>query len=133
MDIPVVSAFSVVPQTAAVSRLPVSPPPVSPVVPAGSNASGRNPTSTLTNVLKEAEAGRRTQEKEAQEQDRNASPAEGNSAPVGRIRFELEDGTRVAKFFDTKDVLIYQVPPEGRLYLVKSEESSVQDKLQDSA
>lgn len=54
-------------------------------------------------------------------------------ASVGRIRFELEEGTRIAKFFDTKDVLIYQVPPEGRVYLIRVQEQSGQDQIETSA
>lgn len=54
-------------------------------------------------------------------------------ASVGRIRFELDEGTRIAKFFDTKDVLIYQVPPEGRVYLIRVQEQSGQDQIETSA
>lgn len=52
---------------------------------------------------------------------------------LGPVRFEQEDGTRIAKFFNPKDVLIYQVPPEGRLFLIKTGEASSQDQIQTSA
>jgi hypothetical protein len=52
---------------------------------------------------------------------------------VGRIRFEVEDGTRIAKFFDMKDVLIYQVPPEGQIYLIKAKEAASKDQVETSA
>ncbi len=66
---------------------------------------------------------------------REAATSTPNEAPpsVGRIRFELDDGTRVAKFFDTKDVLIYQVPPEGTIYLVRVQETAEQDQIETSA
>lgn len=51
----------------------------------------------------------------------------------GSIRFEIEEGTRVTQYFDTRDVLIYQVPPEGRVYLIKSEEASAQDQVREQA
>ena len=52
---------------------------------------------------------------------------------LGRIRFEVQDGTRIAKFFDTKDVLIYQVPPEGKIYLVKVQAVAHKDQVETSA
>lgn len=65
-----------------------------------------------------------------------AAPARPDSAPqraIGRIRFETDEGTRVAKFFDTKDVLIYQVPPKGAILLVRAQETTVQDQVETSA
>jgi len=65
--------------------------------------------------------------------DRNTSIAPPTTQALGRVRFEVEEGTRVAKFFDTKDILIYQVPPEGQLYLVKVQEAMAQDQVETSA
>lgn len=81
-----------------------------------------------TEAAKQAVAQRKAAERE------NARAAGGEAPPsVGRIRFELDDGTRVAKFFDTKDILIYQVPPEGRLYLVRVQEAGAQEQIETSA
>lgn len=63
----------------------------------------------------------------------NQSRSEVETVSLGRIRFEMEDGTRVAKFFDTKDVLIYQVPPEGSIYLVRLREQAVQNQVETRA
>lgn len=63
----------------------------------------------------------------------NQASGETSRPAVGRIRFEMQDSTRVAQFFNTKDVLIYQVPPQGNLYLIKSQEASSQDQVETSA
>lgn len=81
-----------------------------------------------TEAAKQAAQQRKAAEKEATSTNANETPSS-----VGRIRFELDDGTRVAKFFDTKDVLIYQVPPEGNLYLVRVQETDGQDQIETSA
>ncbi|MEW6678361.1 MAG: hypothetical protein AB1421_10610 [Pseudomonadota bacterium] len=133
MDIPSVTAISLTPQPVVGARAPAPPQQVAADNAARDTTSQRSPGNTLAGVLSESEATRRSQKQ--QESQERASTARGNEsgATVGRIRFELEDGTRIAKFFDTKDVLIYQVPPEGRIYLVKSEEASVQDQVETSA
>jgi hypothetical protein len=88
-----------------------------------------NPLSQAVN----ATAAARRANKDVQNEEKQAAQSTPERASVGRIRFEMEDGTRIAKFFDTKDVLIYQVPPEGRLFLVKTEEASGQDQVATSA
>lgn len=40
----------------------------------------------------------------------------------GNIEFEQQEGTRVMRVLDSKDVLIYQVPPKGQLMLVRAED-----------
>lgn len=60
---------------------------------------------------------------------RTAPPARA----LGPVRFEVEEGTRVAKFFDTKDFLIYQVPPEGQIYLVRAQETAAHDRVDTEA
>lgn len=72
-------------------------------------------------------------QKKTAENDPAGAAVNESSPSVGRIRFELDDGTRVAKFFDTKDILIYQVPPEGSLYLVRIQETDAQDQIETSA
>lgn len=77
-----------------------------------------------------------TQTVQLQQQDARKAPrlAAADERPsVGRVRFETEEGTRVTKFFDTKDILIYQVPPEGVVYLVRMQEESPQDQVETSA
>ncbi|HNQ03110.1 MAG TPA: hypothetical protein PKH69_00715 [Thiobacillaceae bacterium] len=54
-------------------------------------------------------------------------------AALGRVRFEMQDHTRVAKYFDTRDVLIYQVPPAGHLYLVKIQENTSRHRVDTAA
>lgn len=81
-----------------------------------------------TEVLGQSQVAAQAREKSL------AQPAATEAQPaVGRIRFEVDDGTRVAKFFDTKDVLIYQVPPEGTLYLVRLREESGQEQVETTA
>ncbi len=40
----------------------------------------------------------------------------------GSIEFEQQEGARVMRVLDSKDVLIYQVPPKGQLMLVRAED-----------
>lgn len=47
----------------------------------------------------------------------------------GSIEFEQDEGTRVMKVLDSKDVLIYQVPPKGQLTLIKAEEAAAREAL----
>lgn len=43
---------------------------------------------------------------------------------AGAIQIEMEEGTRIMKVLDSKDVLIYQVPSKGELALVNAEEAA---------
>lgn len=43
---------------------------------------------------------------------------------AGAIQIEMEEGTRIMKVLDSKDVLIYQVPTKGELALVNAEEAA---------
>lgn len=133
MDIPAVTAISLAPLPVAGSRAPAPPQQVATDNATRDAASQRSPRSTLAGVPSESEAARRAQKQQESLERASAATGSESGATVGRIRFELEEGTRIAKFFDTKDVLIYQVPPEGRIYLVKSEEASVQDQVETSA
>ncbi|MCP5277348.1 MAG: hypothetical protein H6935_03190 [Thiobacillus sp.] len=81
-----------------------------------------------TEAQKQANSSRKPEDNAS-----NQSRPEDEPASLGRIRFEMDDGTRVAKFFDTKDVLIYQVPPEGSIYLVRLREQAAQDQVETSA
>lgn len=47
----------------------------------------------------------------------------------GSIEFEHDEGTRVMKVLDSKDVLIYQVPPKGELTLIRAAETEARQAL----
>lgn len=51
----------------------------------------------------------------------------------GSIKMDVEDGNRVLQVFDSKDVLIYQLPPKGALMLIKTQEHMQQPQVQTSA
>lgn len=133
MDLPAIPAVAVGPQSVAGVRAATPTQPVAAdntLRDAPQQFANDNPlASAVNNSAAARRANREAQSEERQAASRNAL----ETATVGRIRFELEDGTRVAKFFDTKDVLIYQVPPEGRIFLVKTEEASGQDQVETSA
>jgi hypothetical protein len=46
---------------------------------------------------------------------------------------DVEDGNRVLQVYDSKDVLIYQLPPKGALMLIKAQENAQQSQVQTSA
>ncbi len=54
-------------------------------------------------------------------------------AGAGSIKMDVEDGDRVLKVFDSKEVLIYQLPPKGALMLIKAQEHAQQSQVQTSA
>ncbi len=54
-------------------------------------------------------------------------------AGAGSIKMDVEDGDRVLKVFDSKDVLIYQLPPKGALMLIRAQEHAQQSQVQTSA
>ena len=70
-----------------------------------------------------------------------ATPTEASSAsrqPIeilasGSIKMDVEDGNRVLQVYDSKDVLIYQLPPKGALMLIKAQEHTQQPQVQTSA
>jgi hypothetical protein len=51
----------------------------------------------------------------------------------GGIKLDVEDGHRVLKVFDSKDVLIYQLPPKGALMLITAQEQAQQPQVRTSA
>jgi hypothetical protein len=54
-------------------------------------------------------------------------------AAGGSIKMDVEDGNRVLQVYDSKDVLIYQLPPKGALMLIKAQENAQQSQVQTSA
>jgi len=102
--------------------------------PAPRKVGERDPQTALAPVDTPAEAEKQAALKQLSDAKEAArSPSTEAPPSIGRIRFELEDGTRVARFFDTKDILIYQVPPEGTIYLVRLQEAADQDQIETSA
>jgi hypothetical protein len=63
------------------------------------------------NVVKALEAAREARE----ERERLVNATAG-----GSFQFEMEGRTRVMKVLDSRDVLIYQVPPQGVLELIEA-------------
>jgi uncharacterized FlaG/YvyC family protein len=51
----------------------------------------------------------------------------------GKIKLDIEDGNRVLQVYDSKDILIYQLPPKGALMLIKAQENAQQPQVQTSA
>ncbi len=52
---------------------------------------------------------------------------------VPRIQFKDSEGTRVMEVYDSKNILIYQVPPKGQLTLIRSRESHTNPQVETSA
>lgn len=68
-------------------------------------------------------------------QAKEAEPAQKTQAANvgGAVKLDVEEGHRVLKVFDSKDILIYQLPPKGALQLIKSQESAQQPQVETSA
>lgn len=84
-----------------------------------SGASGANNTEALR---KEARENREAQPSQAPELA--ASP---------RVQFKDSEGTRVMEVYDSKNILIYQVPPKGQLTLIRSQENQAASQIETSA
>lgn len=82
-------------------------------------ASGANNTETLR--------------KEARE-NREAQPSQAPAlAASPRVQFKDSEGTRVMEVYDSKNILIYQVPPKGQLTLIRSQENQAASQIETSA
>lgn len=107
----------------------------------------KNPLVDLQQSPNVAEANRlnepQVSRSEKSERDRSATssadeaqasrqPAEVMSSG-GSIKMDVEDGNRVLQVYDSKDVLIYQLPPKGALMLIKAQEHAQQSQVQTSA
>lgn len=94
-------------------------------------AEPRNATESQTanNVRTARENQQAAQARDAQ----RAQQQEVNVDVAGSIKLEVDDGNRVLKVFDSKDILIYQLPPKGALMLIKAQESAQQPQVQTSA
>lgn len=122
--------------TLEISPLPASPPALAA---AGETravaAASTKPAAeqTAAEARRTAEERTRADEQEAFRASRAARREQAiQAASGGSIEFEQTDGTRVMKVLDSKDVLIYQVPPKGRLELIKAEQAAVTEALADA-
>jgi len=71
--------------------------------------------------------------RESQRASQEALQAQAiEAASGGSIEFEQDEQTRIMKVLDSKDVLIYQVPPKGRLMLIKAEEAAATQAIADA-
>ena len=67
-------------------------------------------------------------------QDTQSLQEQQAAAPAGgKIKLDVEDGNRVLQVYDSKDVLIYQLPPKGALMLIKAQEHAQHSQVQTSA
>jgi len=80
-----------------------------------------------------ARAVRESQPADQTGEARRGQQQEVDIAAAGSIKLDVEDGDRVLKVFDSKDVLIYQLPPKGALMLIKAQEHAQQSQVQTSA
>lgn len=63
----------------------------------------------------------------------NATRLQASQQTPGRIRFVTLDGVQATQYFDSKDILIYQVPSPGWIHLIKLEENSDRKQLEAQA
>jgi hypothetical protein len=79
-------------------------------------------------------ASERDNQAEIKSADTQRLQAQQATAPAGgKIKLDVEDGNRVLQVYDSKDVLIYQLPPKGALMLIKAQENAQQSQVQTSA
>jgi hypothetical protein len=103
--------------------------PVLPSNPGAVNATQTSPASEN----RVTDTTRAEREKQQAEETRRTQRQEVPVASGGSIKLDVEDGDRVLKVFDSKDVLIYQLPPKGALMLIKAQENAQQSQVQTSA
>lgn len=82
-------------------------------------AAARNSAADSTS---QAEAARKEVRETREAQQAHAVAV--SSSP--RIQFKDSEGTRVMEVYDSKNILIYQVPPKGLLMLIHSQEHEPQ-------
>ena len=84
-----------------------------------------------------ADATRNTNVETARKEVRESRDAQRANAPSSgatpRIHFKDSEGTRVMELYDSKDVLIYQVPTKGLLALIHSQENQPDPQVETSA
>ncbi len=80
-----------------------------------------------TAIERENRASISSQDTQRLQEQQAAAPA------GGKIKLDVEDGNRVLQVYDSKDILIYQLPPKGALMLIKAQENAQQSQVQTSA
>ena len=93
-------------------------------VPRARERASSNASETTANNATEA---RRKEARELQP-EKASTPV-----PSPRVQFKDAEGTRVMEVYDSKNILIYQVPPKGALTLIHSQESNVNFQVETSA
>ena len=89
------------------------------------NTAAADATRNTTNV----ETARKEVRESREAQRANAS----SSGATPRIHFKDSEGPRVMEVYDSKDVLIYQVPTKGLLALIHSQENQPDPQIETSA
>ncbi|MDP1906622.1 MAG: hypothetical protein Q8M09_20680 [Pseudomonadota bacterium] len=89
---------------------------------ARSDANGTSGANNTEALRKEARENRETQPSQA--------PA---LAASPRVQFKDAEGTRVMEVYDSKNILVYQVPPKGVLMLIHSQENQAASQIETSA
>jgi len=84
-------------------------------------------------VDKNARSEREDQAAAQASEARHTQQQEVVVATGGSIKFDIVDGKHVLNVFDSKDVLIYQLPPKGALMLIKAQENAEKSQVQTSA
>jgi hypothetical protein len=84
-----------------------------------------------------ADATRNTNVETARKEVRESRDAQranaSSSGATPRIHFKDSEGTRVMEVYDSKDILIYQVPTKGLLALIHSQENQPDPQIETSA
>lgn len=78
-------------------------------------------------------AANKQSERESRAESKEETSQGTQPVAAGHIKLDVEDGNRVLQVFDSKDVLIYQMPPKGTLMLIKAQENEQQSQVQTSA
>ncbi|KAF0098936.1 MAG: hypothetical protein FD187_2288 [bacterium] len=87
---------------------------------AGKNAAQGTASDAGQQKAEDVELARREEALRAAREATRVAAARFHSG--GSIEFEQQEGTRVMRVLDSKDVLIYQMPPKGQLMLVRAED-----------
>jgi uncharacterized FlaG/YvyC family protein len=98
------------------------------------NSNTRRTAATNQAQVEDNTASERKNQAEIRSADTQRLQAQQATAhPGGKIKLDVEDGNRVLQVYDSKDILIYQLPPKGALMLIKAQENAQQSQVQTSA
>jgi len=87
-------------------------------------AGDRAARAQAASVAREPLTTRAQQDDTASREAREAREALVQATAGGGFQFEMEGKIRVMKVLDSKDVLIYQVPPKGKLEIIQSQDQT---------